>query len=351
MLFRSPYRITQVFGGDHTLTIGGKTMTAAEYYGQFGLAGHEGLDLVPTDSDWTVLALADGQVVKDNDDVRSGGYGNYVTLWHPELKKATSYGHFSENYVIIGQKVKKGDPIGKMGSSGNSTGAHVHLNLFEVDENGIRLNRNNGYAGGVDPLPFLKNLENMPAQTTDCLIPNTPEWKSKYEELVNKSTSYDEMAKDGYTSLEKIGEKIASINNSNQDKENTIKELENTIREKEETLSVLNQTIKAKNTTITTQNEEIQGKEKIINEIKMRNESLEQAGIDLIQAQKEVKELINQRNSWIEESKTIKNRIAQLKVENEKLRSGAVKELIKIILEKIKDLLLKIKGVKTDGKN
>jgi|GEM_PF-1274214 len=142
-LFKSAHRITQGFG------------LRPEYYGQFGLKGHEGVDIIPTGSDWTVLALEDGVTVKDEDNRSSGAYGINVTLWHKGIKKATQYCHLENNSVALGQEVKKGDSIGKMGATGNTQGAHVHLNLFAVDEQGLRLNRNNGFFGGIDPETFL----------------------------------------------------------------------------------------------------------------------------------------------------------------------------------------------------
>src|SRR3990167_11286 len=142
-LFRSKHKITQGFGVNKT------------YYSKFGLQGHEGLDLIPTGTDWTVHALEDGVVVKDEDNARSGAYGVNCTIWHPSINKATQYCHMEFNLVESGMQAKRGQAIGKMGSTGNSTGAHVHLNLFSVDNNGVRLNRDNGFLGGTNPLPFL----------------------------------------------------------------------------------------------------------------------------------------------------------------------------------------------------
>lgn len=168
-LFRSKYRITQPFGPDHLITIGGKEMTAAQYYKQYGLAGHEGIDAVPTGSVLDVLCLEDGVVVRDTDDAPSGkNYGINVTVWHPGIRKATQYCHLSKNNVSLGEKVTAGQVLGIMGKTGNTTGPHVHLNLFEVDENGMRLNKDNGYYGGINPLPF---LEETPAETSAEMIP------------------------------------------------------------------------------------------------------------------------------------------------------------------------------------
>lgn len=144
--FGSKIKITQKFGVN------------AEYYAKFGLKGHEGLDCVPTGTNWEVRSLADGVVVNESDDPRSGAYGIWLTVWHPTIKKATQYCHLKENYIEPGDKVTAGQKIGTMGTTGNSTGPHLHLNVFDVDSNGVRLNKNNGYNGGIDPEPFLDSL-------------------------------------------------------------------------------------------------------------------------------------------------------------------------------------------------
>ena len=139
-----------------------------EYYSKFGLRAHEGLDCIPAGTVWDVLCLEDGVVVKDVDNSLSGNYGVNVTVWHPILRKATQYAHFKENYVSEGRLVKTGDKIGLMGATGNTRGAHVHLNLFETDEKGIRLNRDNGYFGGINPLLFLnEEVSATPALSDD----------------------------------------------------------------------------------------------------------------------------------------------------------------------------------------
>lgn len=72
----------------------------------------------------------------------SSGYGNMILIDHGNGYK-TRYGHLSQIMVIAGQTVKRGDVIGKMGSTGHSTGPHTH---FEIYQNGVRVN----------PLLFLK---------------------------------------------------------------------------------------------------------------------------------------------------------------------------------------------------
>ncbi|MGN0491186.1 murein hydrolase activator EnvC family protein [Ruminococcus sp.] len=65
-----------------------------------------------------------------------GGYGNYVFIDHGN-GKMTVYGHFSNIIVSTGQTVTKGQTIGYVGSTGNSTGPHLH---FECRYNGVKYN-------------------------------------------------------------------------------------------------------------------------------------------------------------------------------------------------------------------
>lgn len=65
-----------------------------------------------------------------------GGYGNYVLISHPG-GKTTMYGHLSSVTVSTGQSVRKGQTIGYVGSTGWSTGAHLH---YETRLNGIPYN-------------------------------------------------------------------------------------------------------------------------------------------------------------------------------------------------------------------
>jgi len=76
---------------------------------------------------------ADGVIVKSG---WNGGYGNYIKIKHGNGYE-TVYGHLSKVSVKKGQKIKKGDVIGKVGSTGRSTGAHLH---YEILKNKKRVN-------------------------------------------------------------------------------------------------------------------------------------------------------------------------------------------------------------------
>ena len=91
-------------------------------------AHHSGIDFAgKMGSD--VVTVAAGVVTYSG---RRSGYGNLVEINHGK-GYVTRYGHNSELLVEVGETVKKGQIIAKMGSSGRSTGPHVH---FEVLVNG-----------------------------------------------------------------------------------------------------------------------------------------------------------------------------------------------------------------------
>lgn len=89
---------------------------------------HSGVDLAAPGGT-NILAAADGTVKLS---AWNGGYGNCVVIDHGG-GISTLYGHASRNLVSKGQKVTKGQVIAKVGSTGNSTGNHLH---FEVLVNG-----------------------------------------------------------------------------------------------------------------------------------------------------------------------------------------------------------------------
>ncbi len=149
--FQAGYRITQLFGA------------RPEYYQQFGLKAHEGVDLIPADANWDMLCVEDGVVVRELDDQRlSTGsihpYGIHVVLFNRESGRSWWYCHLAENNVSMNQVLKRGDKIGKMGNTGNTEGPHLHLGLRYADANGNPINLDNGFKGFVDPLPVLKDL-------------------------------------------------------------------------------------------------------------------------------------------------------------------------------------------------
>lgn len=92
-----------------------------------GLHGYNGVDIAaPVGTQ--LLASAAGRVIISKSGAWNGGYGNYVVIEHPN-KTQTLYAHLSKNLVAVGQSVEQGEVIGLMGSTGNSTGSHVHFEI------------------------------------------------------------------------------------------------------------------------------------------------------------------------------------------------------------------------------
>lgn len=101
---------------------------------------HGGLDIaVPTGT--TIAAAAEGTISFAG---KKGGYGNMVIVQHPDGRE-TRYAHLHSISVEVGDPVSKGQPIALSGSTGKSTGPHLH---FEMRENGV----------AVDPMKVLSNV-------------------------------------------------------------------------------------------------------------------------------------------------------------------------------------------------
>jgi murein DD-endopeptidase MepM/ murein hydrolase activator NlpD len=95
-------------------------------------AFHRGVDFAGS-AGAEVVAVAAGVVTWSG---TKAGYGNLVEISHGN-GYVTRYGHNQRNLVAVGATVKKGEPIALMGSTGRSTGPHVH---FEVLRNGKQVN-------------------------------------------------------------------------------------------------------------------------------------------------------------------------------------------------------------------
>ena len=90
---------------------------------------HEGLDIA-VDFGTPVTATADGLVIYA---APHAGYGNLVIVYHSN-GITTRYGHLSRISMEAGQRVKRSDQIGNAGSTGRSTGPHVHYEIRENDQ-------------------------------------------------------------------------------------------------------------------------------------------------------------------------------------------------------------------------
>lgn len=109
---------------------------------------HKGIDLAaPTGT--PIHAAADGIISKAS---WYGGYGLFVSIEHGGQIQ-TRYGHMSRLNVADGQRVSKGDIIGYVGTTGRSTGPHLH---YEVRVNGE----------AVNPIPYMQTETEQFAQSS-----------------------------------------------------------------------------------------------------------------------------------------------------------------------------------------
>lgn len=111
--------------------------------------GHKGTDIAAT-TGTNILAAMEGEVVLAEDN--GGGFGNHVIIRHKGKQLITIYGHMSKITTSKGATVKAGDKIGEVGSTGHSTGPHLH---FECRKN-FPENSSGWYSDGVvyDPLKY-----------------------------------------------------------------------------------------------------------------------------------------------------------------------------------------------------
>lgn len=92
-----------------------------------GIHGYNGIDLAAPIRT-PVFAAASGKVIISKNYGWNGGYGNYAVIEHSN-KTQTVYGHMVQNIIREGERVIQGQTIGYVGSTGRSTGPHLH---FEV---------------------------------------------------------------------------------------------------------------------------------------------------------------------------------------------------------------------------
>jgi murein DD-endopeptidase MepM/ murein hydrolase activator NlpD len=109
---------------------------------------HAGMDLGAAEGT-PVLAASTGRVTEAK---RMGGYGLAVTIEHQNGRYETLYGHLSELLVRAGESVRSGQVIGRVGSTGASTGPHLHFELRQQSAKGWVT---------LDPADLLRRAQNL----------------------------------------------------------------------------------------------------------------------------------------------------------------------------------------------
>ena len=180
------------------MPVPGRVTSNYGYRAKFGRM-HKGVDLALRSND-TVYAAFDGKVRLTNYEAR--GYGNYVILRHPNGLE-TVYGHLNRHLVKPDQVVKAGQPIGLGGSTGRSTGPHLH---FETRYMGYAINPNAIFdfanqTTHTDTYTFSKSTYTQPRS----FAPSRNVAKS------DKSNPYRQASDNPGTYTVKSGDTVASI--------------------------------------------------------------------------------------------------------------------------------------------
>ena len=153
-LFTSWKKLDNLAGGAIAIP-SDKPVKTAEFTSAFGVrsdpfrkasAMHAGIDLAgPVGT--PIHATAEGTVIRAG--WNSGGYGNLVEIDHGR-GIITRYGHLSKMNVNAGDRVARGQMIGRMGSTGRSTGSHLHYEV-RIDDR------------PVNPIPFMRSTDYLVA--------------------------------------------------------------------------------------------------------------------------------------------------------------------------------------------
>lgn len=121
---------------------------------------HQGID-IPGPVGTPIYATADGIIGRAQ---WLGGYGKFVEINHGNAVQ-TRYGHLSAMNVEPGQRVRKGDILGYMGSTGRSTGSHLHYEVRIAGE-------------AINPTAFLSPLRSDPSGIKVLLAAKTTDSKA-----------------------------------------------------------------------------------------------------------------------------------------------------------------------------
>lgn len=98
---------------------------------------HNGLDEVSKVKNRNLYAIDTGYVQKTvtGQDKSKTGYGNYIWVRYPRYNLSLLYAHCNKVLLKKGDKVKKGDVVAIMGTTGKSTGVHLHLGMTRIGSN------------------------------------------------------------------------------------------------------------------------------------------------------------------------------------------------------------------------
>ncbi|MDE7402412.1 MAG: peptidoglycan DD-metalloendopeptidase family protein [Muribaculaceae bacterium] len=180
------------------MPVPGKVTSNYGYRAKFGRM-HKGIDLAIRSND-TIYAAFDGKVRLTNYEAR--GFGNYVILRHPNGLE-TVYGHLNKFLVKPDQTVKAGQPIALGGSTGRSTGPHLH---FETRYMGYAINPAAIFdfankTTHTDTYTFSKSTYTKPRNFAPASLAQNEGKESTYKSGSNSRTTYTVKSGDTLSSI------------------------------------------------------------------------------------------------------------------------------------------------------
>lgn len=138
---------------------------------------HTGTDIAAPEGTPVLAAMAGKVLLADN----LGGYGLTIALEHSDGTQQTLYGHLSEIFVKPGELIQQGAVIGRVGSTGNSTGPHLHLEFRQLTDAGWM---------AIDPGTQLENsMNDFSNALKNVLTPQQQALKLQPQPLTQSSKS------------------------------------------------------------------------------------------------------------------------------------------------------------------
>lgn len=146
------FRVTQSFGENPI------------YYKKYGLKFHNGTDFAPiTPGKKGVVIYAPHEGYIQTFDQGNIGYGRFVQIvsfpYQKNRARKSELAHMEKFLVVNGQFISAGEPLGIMGTTGDSTGIHTHWTYKIVDAEGKTLNKDNGVNGAIDIAKYVQLWE------------------------------------------------------------------------------------------------------------------------------------------------------------------------------------------------
>lgn len=141
-----------------------------DYYSRFGLPGHDGTDLRATLGS-PIYAVASGEIVDINENPNIHNYGIFVRVRHTDDFE-TTYAHLERTAVSLGQSINGGERVGFAGSTGNSSGIHLHLTLKKIGSVFVDECNSQWPYNIHDSDPYLEALGGQWPATIDCPEPD-----------------------------------------------------------------------------------------------------------------------------------------------------------------------------------